>query len=328
MTDKIRWGILSTGNIAHAFTQALQYLDDAEVIAVGSRSGDRADAFGDRYGIPNRHDSYASLANDPDVDVIYVATPHIFHKDNSLLCLNAGKAVLCEKAFTINAAEAQEVIDTARAKHLLIVEALWSRFTPGLQKVGSLIAEGAIGHVKLLTADFGIYREFDPAGRLFDPNLGGGSLLDIGIYPVMLALTILGTPPEITSTAVMGPSNVDMQSGMLFTYENGAIAALGATLQGEAPCEAAITGTKGRIRIAANFWMTQDFTVIRNDGSEEHYDMSFEFNGYEYEARETMRCLREGLIESPVMTHDDTLALMQTLDRIREQWGLVYPTET
>jgi len=326
MTNPIRWGIMSTGNIAHAFASALQHTPGAELVAVGSRNMATAEAFAEQYKIPNRHDSYASLANDPNVDIIYIGTPHIFHYENMRLCLEAGKAVLCEKAFTINAQEAQTIIDLAREKNLFLMEALWTRFTPAMRKIQDIIHEGVIGEIRTVTADFGINRPFDPDHRLYNPDLGGGALLDIGIYPLMFALTLLGEPSTIVSTAQFSELGMDTQMGLLLNYDNGKIASLTATLQSATPCVATINGSAGRIEVAANFWMTQEFTVITEQGEDVH-DMPFEFNGYEYEAAEAMRCLSEGLTESPVMPHADTLLIMRTMDAIRQQWGMTYPTE-
>ena len=326
MTEPIRWGIMSTGNIAHAFASALNHTPGADLVAVGSRNMETAEAFAEEHNIPNRHDSYASLANDPAVDIIYIGTPHIFHYDNMRLCLEAGKPVLCEKAFTINAREARTVIDIAREKNLFLMEALWTRFTPGLRKIQDMIDEGIIGELRTVTADFGINRPFDPQHRLYNPDLGGGALLDIGIYPLMLALTLLGEPDTIVSTAQFSELGMDTQMGVMLNYNSGQIGAVTATLQSDTPCVATINGSAGRIEIAANFWMPQEFTVIIGDDAEVH-DMPFDFNGYEYEAMESMRCLREGLIESPIMPHSDTLIIMETMDAIRQQWGMTYPTE-
>jgi len=322
----IRWGILSTANIAHAFVEGVLPLEDAEVVAVGSRAQATADEFADQYDIPRRYASYQALADDPDIDVIYIATPHVYHYENSLMCLYAGKAVLCEKPFAINVTEAQTVLDLAKEKNLFIMDAIWTRFQPAFRKIQSLIMDDVIGEVRLIIADFGINRDPDPVHRLFNPSLGGGALLDLGLYPVMLACTILGRPSAITSTAHMGETGVDVQAGIAFHYEKGQIANLTISLQADTPLTASIVGTKGRIDIPHGWWFAEHFSVVTPDGKED-YEFPFEHNGYTYEAEETMRCLREGAVESPIMSHDDTLLIMHTLDSIRKQWGLVYPTE-
>jgi len=187
MNDKIRWGIIATGAIARDFAEGLAILPDADLVAVGSRAQETADRFGEEYGVPRRYGSYEAVARDPEVDVAYIATPHTLHRDNTLLCLSAGKAVLCEKPFAINAAQAEEMVSLARRKKLFLMEAMWNRFHPVVLKMGSLLAEGAIGKPRLMVADFGLGTTFDPKGRLFDIELGGGALLDLGVYPVALA---------------------------------------------------------------------------------------------------------------------------------------------
>ena len=213
--EKIRWGILSTGNIARQFAHGLAALDDAELVAVGSRSAASADQFGNEFNVANRHASYEALANDPAVDAIYVATPHTLHAANTLLCLRAGKAVLCEKPFAINAAETAAMIAEARTRGLFLMEAMWTRFLPHMVRIRALIHAGAIGDVRMLNSTFGFRTEFDPKGRLFDPALGGGALLDVGIYPVSFASMVFGTPTFITSHATIGATGVDEQVAMI-----------------------------------------------------------------------------------------------------------------
>lgn len=325
-TAPIRWGILSTGNIASKFAEGLAVLDDAQLVAVGSRSQGSADAFGDTYHVPNRHASYEALANDPDVDAIYIGTPHPFHKENALLCIEAGKAVLLEKPFTLNAADTQIVIDAARAKGVFLMEAMWMRFTPGMRRILDLIAGGAIGEVRMVQASFCFRKEFDPQQRLFNPDLGGGSLLDVGIYPATLASLVLGHPQTIQSAAHMGSTGVDEQAAMLFTYANGALATLTSGVRTHSRQEAQIAGTEGVIRIAYPWWTPERFTLTRGTETA-HYELPFDANGYEYEAAEVNACLRAGKLESNLRPLDETLAVMQTLDTIREQWGLRYPGE-
>jgi predicted dehydrogenase len=327
MMKKIRWGILSTGWIAKKFAQGLSVLEDAEIVAVGSRAQGTADAFGDEFGVPHRHANYEALAADPDVDVVYIGTPHPFHKENSLLCLQAGKAVLCEKPFTINAGEAEEVIALAREKRLFLMEAMWTRYIPIIVKLRELLAAGAIGDVRMLTADLGFRRELDPKSRLFDPELGGGALLDMGIYPISLASMVFGAPSRIVSLAHMGQTGVDELAGVVLGYDGGQLAVLHTGLQTDTAVEATVMGTRGRIRVHSPWFYGTALTLSVEGREDEVISLPYAGNGYNFEAAEVMRCLREGELESDVMPLDETLAIMQTLDAIRAQWGFKYPME-
>jgi predicted dehydrogenase len=327
MKDKIRWGILSTGWIAKKFAEGLSVLPDAEIVAVGSRAQETADVFGDEFDVPHRHASYEALAEDPDVDVVYIGTPHPFHKGNSLLCLEAGKAVLCEKPFTINAGEAQQVIALAREKGLFLMEAMWARYIPIIVKLRELLAEGTIGEVRMLTADLGFRPEFDPRSRLFDPQLGGGALLDVGIYPISFASMVLGTPSRIASMATMGQTGVDEQAGIVFGYDEGQLAVLHTGLQANTSIEATVMGTQGKICVHSPWYYGTALTLSIEGREDEVIELHYEGNGYNFEAAEVMRCLREGKLESKVMPLDETLTIMQTLDAIRAQWDFKYPME-
>jgi predicted dehydrogenase len=326
--DKIRWGILGTGNIATRFAEGLMALPDAELVAVGSRSQSSVDSFGYEFDVPHRHASYAALADDPDVDVVYVATPHPFHREHSILCLEGGKPVLCEKPFAINASEAEDVITLAREKGLFLMEAMWTRFLPLLVEVRELLAEGAIGEVRALFADFGFRTAFDPQSRLFDPHLGGGALLDVGVYPVSLASMVFGAAPSrINGMAHLGQTGVDEQSAVILGYDQGQLAILAAAVRTEMPQEAVLIGTEGQIRIHTPWWRPTTLTLSRAGQEDESLHLPYEGNGYNYEAAAVMDCLRAGRTESDVMGLDETLAIIQTLDRIRAQWGLRYPME-
>ena len=326
MSDIFRWGIIGPGSIAHKFATGLRALDDAQIVAVGSRSQDRADAFADTYSVPNRHASYEALAEDPEVDAVYVATPHPFHKENSILCLKAGKPVLCEKPFTINQYEAREVIEVARSEGVFLMEAMWTRFLPITKQVKAWVTDGAIGEVRMLQADFGFRARLNPKGRLFDLALGGGGLLDIGIYPISYASMIFDTQPAtISSQAHIGETGVDEQAAMVFGYDKGQLALISCGVRIKTPHEAKILGTDGMITIP-QFWDARTATLSTGD-KEEEVTLEYAGNGYECEAAEVARCVREGKLESDLMSHRDTLANMQTLDAIREQWGLKYPME-
>lgn len=325
--EPVRWGILGTGNIANQFTTGLSVLDDAELVAVGSRSVASANRFGDTYGVARRHGSYEALANDPEVELVYIATPHVYHLENSLLCLEAGKGVLCEKPFAINATEAGRMLDMARQRQLFMMEAVWTRFLPHMEQIVDLIAGGAIGEVRMIQANFAFQTPFDRSSRLFDPALGGGSLLDVGIYPVFLAHLFLGAPAEIRTLAHLGKSGVDELAGIVLGYESGALAVLTSAIRASLPHTAAIAGDRGHIVIHERWWAPGGFTLQRDGHEEEHFEPVVKGNGYNYEAAEAGRCWRSGLIESPKVPHASTLAVMQTLDAIRSAWGLRYPVE-
>jgi predicted dehydrogenase len=327
MSNRVRWGILGTGKIAREFIAALRRLPDAELSAVGSRSLESAKRFADEFGISHRHGSYAELVNDPEVEVIYVATPHSRHADNTRLALNAGKAVLCEKPFTINAAQAREVIALARQRKLFLMEAMWTRCFPLMKKLRELLSSGATGEVRQLTADFGFRAERQDEPRLFGPEFGGGALLDVGVYPVSLASMMFGTPVKIVSMANLGPTGVDEEAAMILTHRGGELAILHAAIRLETAQEAVLTGTQGRIRIHSPWWRPVAMTLSRDGKSDERFDFPLDGNGYEYEAREVMACLRSGKLESPLLPLDESLSIMETLDALRAQWGLKYPME-
>ncbi len=319
----IRWGIISTGNIAGAFAHALQFVEGAELLGVGSRSQESADRFGDKYNVPRRYPTYQALAEDPDIDAVYIATPHPMHRDDTLLCVNHGKAVLCEKAFSMNAHEAAEMIAAARANNVFLMEAMWTRWLPRIVEVRRLLAEGVIGEVRFFQADFGVYREFDPNHRIFAPELGGSALLDLGVYPVSFASMVFGMQPEkIATIAFMGQTGVDEYAGITFGYPNNGIAQIYSASQLQTSNEALIVGEKGMIRIPNRFHGggSGKFTLQLDGEEPQEFDLPVEGSGYRYEAAEVGRCLREGLLESPVLPLSETLGIMQTLDRIQEAW--------
>lgn len=326
--EPLRWGILGTGTIARQFARGLALLPDAQLVAVGSRAQAPADAFAHEFDVPHSHPSYAALAYNPEVQAVYIATPHPLHHANTLLCLAAGKHVLCEKPFTLNAREAAELIHEARARGLFLMEAMWTRFLPALAQVRSLLAAGAIGEPRTVIADFGFRAPFDPANRLFNPALGGGALLDVGVYPISLASMVFGPPERISSMADIGQTGVDEQAAIVLGHAHGRMALLFAATRTESQREAFVLGSAGQIKIHAPWYMPTRLTLARPDRGDELFDLPLEGNGYQYEAAEVARCLRAGLTESPVMPLDETLALMRTLDAIRAQWSLRYPGES
>ena len=327
MSDKIRWGIIGTGSIAQQFARGLQQLADAELVAVGSRSQQTADTFGDAFNVPRRYPSYEALAADSHVDVVYISTPHPMHHDNTLLCLDAGKAVLCEKPFTINAAEARTLIERARTKRLFLMEAMWTRYFPVMYRLRELLAQGVIGEVRIVQADFGFRAPFDAKHRLFAPELGGGARLDVGVYVVSFTSMILGKPNQVVSLADLGATGVDEQAAMVLGYDGGRLAVLSTAVRTETPQEVIICGTEGRIRVHRQFFQPRKLTVEVYGKERTEIEMPIEGNGYQYQAEEVARCLRAGKLESEIMPLDETLAIMETLDQIRAPWGLKYPTE-
>ncbi len=323
----IRWGILGTGDIANKFAGALALLPDAEIAAVGSRSQEGAEAFGAAWKIPRRHGSYAALMEDPGVDIVYVATPHSLHRENCLGCLQAGKAVLCEKPFTINAREAEEVIRLARERRLFLMEGMWARFFPAMVKVRELLARKAIGEVRMAAVDNCYPSRADPRRRLLDPALGGGALLDLGVYPVSFASMVFGSPEHIASSLYFGPTGVDEQTAVVLSYGGGRHAFAACSFLFDSPKEAVLSGTEGEIRLRRT-WYTPDrvtFTPLGKQARELRFPV--EGTGFVYEAREVMDCLRNQKLESSVMPLDETLQVMQTLDAIRAQWDFRYPME-
>jgi len=331
VTRKIRWGILSTGAIARQFAQGLTSVPDAELVAVGSRTQAAADRFGDAFRVPRRHASYRAVAEDPDVDVVYIGTPHNLHCENTLMCLEAGKPVLCEKPFAINAAQAERMVALARSKRLFLMEALWTRYLPAMIELRRLLAAGTIGPIRMIEADFGFRPEYDPLGRLYNPDLGGGALLDIGIYPISLTAMLLGLPARMTAIAEIGRTGVDERSAVVLAYPGGELAVLTFSLTTDMPSEILVLGIEGWIRVHGPIYRPEKLTVSLKAAAgartERVLPLPVTGNGYNYEAAEVMRRLREGALESPGMMLDESLAIMRLMDAIRAQWGLRYPGE-
>lgn len=326
MADKIRWGILGTGRMAGDFAQGLQKVNDAELVAVGSRTLESAQAFAAKFNIPSIHTGYENLARDEAVDVIYIATPHNSHKDNTILCLENGKAVLCEKPFTINAGEAEEVIKLARRKNLFLMEAMWTRYIPAVIKLRELLDQKVIGDVQIMLAGGAFIPEFDPEFYLFNHELGGGVLLDAGVYLVSMASMVFGPPDKIMAVGQLGKTGVDEHDAILLEHDNGALANLYVSLRGKSSPDLTLIGDQGKIYAHAPIFCPGKLT-ISIDGNDEDIELPFEANGYQFEAMEVGRCLREGKTESTIMPLDETLQIMRTMDDIRAQIGLKYANE-
>jgi predicted dehydrogenase len=323
----IRWGILGTGSIAKAFAEGLTLLPDTELVAVGSRSEASAKTFAAEVGGNlTAHGSYEALAHDPNVDVVYIGTIHSQHKANTLLCLETGKNVLCEKPFTLNAKEAEEVIKVARAKKLFLMEAMWTRYFPIMDELRKLLADNAIGELRMLHADFGYPTNIKATKWTCQLEHGGGSLLDVGIYPLSLASHVLGTPENITGLAHLGETGIDENAAMVLRYDTGALAVLASSFNTATPQHAILMGRNGSIHLHTPWWKPSKLTVTRS-GKSETLERPYTGNGYQFEALEVMNCLREGRLESKLMPLDETLSLMRTMDTLRLQWGLKFPVD-
>lgn len=327
MASPVRWGILGTGAIARKFAEGLKSADGAVLAAVGSRSQGTANAFADVYNIPTRHSTYEALVADPGVDIIYVSTPHPMHMDNSLLCIQGGKHVLCEKPFTINTGDAQKVIDAAKAANVFLMEAMWTRFLPATRQVMAWIAEGAIGDVRIVEASFGFRADADETSRLVDPALGGGALLDVGVYPIAYAHMVYGGAPDtVLGAASLSRTGVDEQSAYVLRFKNGGLAILSSAVMTNTPHTAHVIGTEGWITVHDPFWAAQKVTLHKAD-HELTLDLVYKGNGYTHEAEAAMTCIRNGKLEHALMPHSETIAVMKTMDALREQWGMKYPME-
>ncbi len=319
----IRWGIIGLGNIADKFATDLSTVAGAELYAVASRTQQKADDFAEKHQAAKAYDSYQALANDEKVDAVYVATPHSLHKENTLLCLERGIAVLCEKPFAMNADQVNSMIATARENKVLLMEALWTYFLPHYHFVLTKLDNKAYGKLLKIEADFGFVREFNEEARLFRKSLGGGSLLDIGIYPIFAALSTLGVPDRITADATFFDNGADSSCSMLFSYKNNSTALLKSTLLESTPCEAVFYCEQGTIKINSGFHGPS--TVTLSDGvNQETIDFNYKTNGYNYEICHFNELLRQGKTESNIMTFNFSRDLITTLDSVREVIGLRY----
>ena len=330
MANAVRWGILGTGKIARAFAAALADVPGAVLAAVASRSLDKAQAFAGEFGELNdiaSFGSYQQLVNAEGIDLVYVATPHPQHAENALMALGAGKGVLVEKPFTMNLREAEQVVTLARTRRLFLMEAMWTRFLPAYAEVRRIIDSGEIGEVSQVVADFGFTASFGPEHRVFNPALGGGALLDLGIYPLSIAAALLGPVAEVKAQAQMGPTGVDVQTAFTLKHEGGGMSVCSCSFLARTPCELTVSGTRGHVRMNTMFHRARSVTVTLDDGSTRTIDTPYIGNGYVHEAIEAQRCFLAGLTESPAMRLDETLALMGVMDEIRRQVGLAYDTD-
>jgi predicted dehydrogenase len=349
MTDAVRWGILGTGSIARSFANDLRTVPDAVLAAVGSRDERGALRFAEGFGGVRAHGSYEAVVADPAVDIVYVATPHHRHRDDALLAIDAGKGVLCEKPFAINAAQAREIVDRARARGVFCMEAMWTRFLPLVQDVRRRVDAGEFGALRSVSTSFCVANERRPESRLFAPDLGGGALLDLGVYGVSLAHWFFGPPATVHATGAIGVTGVDEHTVVLMGWPGGRSAVVTCSIVARLPNEATLVGETGRITLAEPFCCPPSASLVRFDAgggargrvrafrgrvlrrigraAGTRIRMAGEGRGYRYEAIEAMRSLRAGQSESEVMPLEDTIAVMETLDRARADLALRYPCE-
>ena len=325
--QKYNWGIIGTGTISNLFAEGLDYLQDAIIQAVGSRNQESADTFARKWGASQAYDSYADLYADPQVEIVYIGTPHNVHFENVRDALNAGKHVLCEKPFAINAAEARELIHLARKNSLFLMEAMWNRFQPWYGVVNQLLSEDRIGEIYHLKADLSFGFDVGLDHRIYNPELAGGSLLDLGVYPIALASAILGRPEEILAAGHLCETGVDDQVSMIFKYGSGATAELGCSSRYLTKNNATIHGSRGYIEIHGMI-VRPHLVSIQEQGKELiEIDTTPELNGYQYEAQAVMERVGAGQPEHPLMPLEETIQIMETMDQIRASIGVKYPGE-
>jgi predicted dehydrogenase len=324
----IRWGILGPGRIARVFAPEVKAVPDAELVAVASRNEQHARAFADQFGIPKCHSTLEGLLADPEVDAVYIGLPNPLHAQWAIRALEAGKAVLLEKPFTVNAAEARALVATARRERRFLMEAMWTRFVPCMVRAREIVAAGGLGEIRFLVADLGGRAPTTASDRWFSPELGGGALLDMGVYPVSLAFDFMGRPSAVHASATMTPTGVDASCSIEFEYPGGGRAILGTTFEVETASDACVAGTRARLEFDGRMVCPQGARLMGPGGQViETLPIVPHSSGYRYEAMEVGRCLREGLLESPAMSLDESVAIMETLDEIRRQIGLRYPFE-
>ncbi|HKL80588.1 MAG TPA: Gfo/Idh/MocA family oxidoreductase [Mobilitalea sp.] len=324
----IHWGIIGAGNIASTFATAINSLETSKLTAIASRNMDKAKKFAERFHIDKAYGSYEELVQDPEIDVIYIATPHTEHKANATMCITNGKAVLCEKPFTLNAGDSEYLISLAREYKVFLMEAMWTKFLPVTRMVKNWLKEGRIGEIRHFKLSFGYQTAFDINSRIYNPDLAGGALLDVGVYPISYVIHMMDRlPDQVISSAVIGRSGVDEQNVIILKYDNGVLADLSSAISVETGDDAVIFGDKGKI-VIPGFWEAQSAELYDNHNTlVDTYTYPFASNGYVYEAEEVSQCLRDGKLESDMIPLKDTLDIMKIMDEIRAQWGLTYPQE-
>ncbi|SCY16710.1 Predicted dehydrogenase [Nonlabens sp. Hel1_33_55] len=322
MSSDIRWGIMGLGKIAHKFAQDLKLVDNAVIMAVGSRSLEKAEEFSKTYGAQKAHSSYEDLAADPDVDIIYIATPHAYHYENTLMCLNHGKSVLCEKPIALNLKQANEMATLARSKNLFLMEGIWTRFIPATVKVLELLNQKVLGNLLYVKADFGFKVSAPPESRLLDKSLGGGALLDIGIYPLYLSMLILGEPMNLKANAILAPNGIDQFCSVIASFPYNTRAIMESSFISNTPTEAFIYGEKGFIKMHQKFHQTEKIELhLYENQSTEVFELPISGNGYVHEIQHIHKQLQSGKTESDLVPLDMSLKLTQYLDEIKDQIG-------
>lgn len=324
MKKKYRWGILGAGKIADKFCEALGYTEGAEVYAVASRNADNAKMYATKHKAAKWYSNYNDLIQDENVDIIYIATPHAFHYEQTILCLQNNKAVLCEKPMSLTIQQTTEMIEVAAKNNLFLMEAMWTGCMPFIEKIVSLIKEDAIGLPQYIAADFGFTAPNDSGSRLFNKALGGGSVLDIGIYPIFLTALIFGEPSVIKTVSTLTATGVDAYASVIMQYAGGQTAHVLSAINFNTAVEAEIIGTKGRIKISNPWFKATELTLILNDGTTEKFSMLHAGNGFEHEIKEVMYCLDNGLLQSNKVPHQLTLSVSKIMDEILRQAGVAY----
>jgi len=327
MSQEFKWGILGTGGIALAFARDLTFLNNHLVAAVGSRTKEKAEEFAIEFPGCTAHGSYEKLVTNPEIDAIYVATPHPMHLTNTILALKAGKPVLCEKPFSINASQARAMVEASIENNVALLEAMWMRFLPHIHQVRKIITSGVLGDIISVTADHGQRLADQGIARLVEPSLAGGALLDLGIYPVSFAHMVLGVPEKVQASAVMTDKGVDASTSILFTYASGAQAILTTTMFAQTPCRAVVSGVNGWLEIDRTFYNPTTMRVHLYDGTTTEYPSNYQGHGLREQAIEFANIVCTGKFESEYLTHKHTLEIMDLMDLIRDKIGLKYPGE-
>jgi predicted dehydrogenase len=322
-----KWGIIGPGKIANKFAVALNLAGDSSLEAVASRDGARAREFAEKFGAARSYDNYEQLAEDPAIDVIYIATPHGFHAEHTLLCLKNGKAVLCEKPMALYGRQVQSMVDAAMEHQVFLMEAMWTRFVPVMEKILELVRDGQLGTIRYVRADFGFAGPYSPDNRLFNLRLGGGSLLDIGIYPLFLCLQLLGEPDSIQASGHLADTGADESCQAILQYRDGRAGMIYSTFACRTSISAEIAGSEGLIQLSGSWHKSDSFTLHRKEEDPVTIRVEPMLNGFEYQIREVARCLNNGLIESPMMPHAFSLTMSRVMDAIRQQIGVRYPGE-
>ena len=327
MDKIINWGIIGLGNIANKFAHDINLHSNSKLYAVASRNSERAINFKNKYNSTVSFNSYEELAKCPEIDIVYIATPHVFHFENTMMCLREGKSVLCEKPMSMNAKQSEEMIALAKSKNLFLMEALWTRFIPATKKVLELISNNQIGKIQSVKADFGFNANLKSRNRLLDNKLGGGSLLDIGIYPVFMSLLLLGLPKKIIANAIINDSNIDTSFNAVFDYDNNIKSFLESSFEKQTPTEVIINGENGSIILHSQFHFSEKITLYKKGKDEEVIDIKYVGNGYYHEIEEVVNCMNNGSTESKKLPLSFSLDLINLLDEIRYKIGLKYDSD-